>query len=798
MTFIDDKTRYIWVYIIKNKSDVFSKFCEWKKEVENQFGHRVKTLRTDNGGEYMSHQFEQYLKSEGVRHEHTIPKCPEQNGTAERLNRTLIEMVRAMLADSKLDKCFWAEALSTAVYLRNRCPTRPIEHMTPYEALFGERPKVDHLRIFGCTAFSFIPKDERRKLDDKSRKCIFLGYSSNQKGYRLYDLERKRIFHSRDVKFNELECGIENTIVSESSTNGDQKIITDIRSDADPVSDESDNESEDHEEEIQEPIVRRSTRRTRPPDYYGVWVNSVESSDEPQSVKDAISSYEKEMWEEAMQAEIESLHRNKVWNLIAPPKDRKIINCKWVFKRKRGENGTVERYKARLVACGYTQRQGLDYEETFSPVVRFESVRCVLALAAHFKMKLHQMDVKTAFLNGELTEEVYMSQPEGFKEKGKENYVCQLKRSIYGLKQSPRCWNATLDMQLKSMGFAQTKGDPCLYVSIDGDPVIIAVYVDDILIAAVTDEKISEVKAAIAERFDVKDMGELSYFLGIKVVQDPTASTIWIGQPNYIESLISDFDMTNAKCCNTPINVGEKLSKATEESIRADPEKYQSAVGRLLYLSTTTRPDIAFAVSSVAKYTSDPTVQHWKAVKHIIRYLIGTVGYGLMFRKKETAETEGYSDADWAGDIDDRKSTSGYLFKLSGASISWRSRKQSCVALSTAEAEYISLATAGQEAIWLSRLITELKRGTEKPVTLYEDNQAAICLSKNPQFHGRSKHIAIKYHFIRDEVQKGSLTVPYCKTEEMAADMMTKGLYSDRFSKLRKMAGVEDLKSDIK
>uniref|UniRef100_A0A1X7STY0 Reverse transcriptase Ty1/copia-type domain-containing protein n=1 Tax=Amphimedon queenslandica TaxID=400682 RepID=A0A1X7STY0_AMPQE len=370
-------------------------------------------------------------------------------------------------------------------------------------------------------------------------------------------------------------------------------------------------------------------------------------------------------------------------------------------------------------------------------------------------MKLHQMDVKTAFLNGELMEEVYMSQPEGFK----------LKRSIYGLKQSPRCWNTTLDIQLKSMGFAQTKGDPCLYVSTDGDPVIIAVYVDDILIAAVTDEKISEVKAAIAERFDVKDMGELSYFLGIKVVQDPTANTIWIGQPNYIESLISDFDMTNAKSCNTPINVGEKLSKATEESIRADPEKYQSAVGRQLYLSTTTRPDIAFAVSSVAKYTSDPTVQHWKAVKHIIRYLTGTVGYGLMFRKKKTAEVEGYSDADWAGDIDDRKSILGYLFKLSGASISWRSRKQSCVALSTAEAEYISLATAGQEAIWLSQLINELKRGTEKPVTLYEDNQAAICLSKNPQFHGRSKHIAIKYHFIRDEIQKGTLTVQYCNDE---------------------------------
>ena len=502
-------------------------------------------------------------------------------------------------------------------------------------------------------------------------------------------MERKKIIHNRDVKFNELECGVDEKIIDESSTNDVREIFADIGSDIESVSDESDHETEDHVAERQEPIVRRSTRRTRPPDYYGVWANSADSSAEPQSVKDAISSSEK-MWEEAMQGEIESLHRNEVWNLVAPPKDRKIINCKWVFKRKRGENGTVECYKARLVACGYTQKPGLDYEETFSPVVRFESVRSVLALAAHFKMKLHQMDVKTTFLNGELSEEVYMSQPEGFKVKGKENYVCQLKRSIYGLKQSPRCWNTTLDIQLQSMGFTQTKGDPCLYVSTDRDPVIIAVYIDDILIAAVTDEKISEVKSAITERFDVKDMRELSYFLGIKVVQDCKANSIWIGQPNYIESLISSFDMSNAKSCNTPINVSEKLSKATKESIRADPEKYQSAVRKLLYLSTTTRPDIAFAVSSVAKYTSDPTDQHWKAVKHILRYLTGTVHYELMFSKKETAEVEGYSDADWAGDIDDRKSTSGYLFKLSGASISWRSRKQSCVALSTAEAEYIS------------------------------------------------------------------------------------------------------------
>ena len=253
--------------------------------------------------------------------------------------------------------------------------------------------------------------------------------------------------------------------------------------------------------------------------------------------------------------------------------------------------------------------------------------------------------------------------------------------------------------------------------------------------------------------------------------------------------------MQNAKTCRTPVNPSLKLSKSTEESTRVDQELYQSAVGKLLYLSTRTRPDIAFAVSTVAKFTSNPTEQHWKAVKHILRYIAGTVNFGLMFTRSGSADCIGFSDADWAGDIDDRKSTSGYLFQVGGASISWKSKKQSCVALSTAEAEYMSLTLAAQEAIWLNRLLAELQFQKEpsKPALIYEDNQSAICMAKNPQFHGRSKHIAIKYHFIRDETKKGTIDVQYCRTDDMIADILTKGLYAERFEKLRDMAGVKDL-----
>ena len=556
-------------------------------------------------------------------------------------------------------------------------------------------------------------------------------------------------------------------------------------------------EPETGNEGTESTTTRRSTRVSKQPDFYGVWVNSVNSIAEPLTVKQALTSSEKENWQEAMKDEFNSLDANKVWELVPPPNDRKIINSKWVFKCKLKENGLVERYKARLVAQGYSQRQGLDYEETFSPVVRFESVRTVIALAVSEKMKLHQMDVKTAFLNGELTEELFMKQPEGFIEEGKENLVCRLNRSIYGLKQSPRCWNTAFDDHLKSMNFEQTRGDPCLYVSTQGEPAIIAVYVDDIIIAGKTNERIVESKAALADRFDVKDMGELHYFLGVKIIQDHRKGTIWMGQPLYTENLISNFNMQDAKTCKIPVNPSIKLTKSNDDSTCIDMEQYQSGVGKLIYLSTRTRPDIAYAVSSVAKFTSRPTQQHWTAVKHILRYLTGTINYGLLFTETKSKECTGYSDADWGGDVDDRKSTSGYLFKMCGASVSWKSKKQSCVALSTAEAEYMSLTSAAQEAIWLNRLLAELHRkDTSRPAIVYEDNQSAISMTRNPQFHGRSKHIAIKYHFIRDETKKGTIDVRYCRSSDMIADILTKGLYAEQFMKLREMAGVKELQSN--
>ena len=599
LSFIDDSTRYVWVYFLKSKDQVFEKFLEWKAMVEKSVGRKLKVFRTDNGGEYTSKEFERYLMTEGVRHELTIPKTPEQNGVSERMNRTLVEATRAMLVAANLPHRFWAEALSTATYLRNRSPTKAVPGMTPFEAWTGEKPRVDGLRVFGCQAFAHIPKDERKKLDSKSRKCVLLGYGMTTKGYRLYDPVKKRVFQARDVIFNEQKCGFEESspvekepeppVLFEFSDEPTEAVETPVRSD-EPT------------EAVETPVhtVRRSDRQTRPPDFYGYHCN-LSQVKEPKSVGDALTSQE---WVDTMQAEIESLHDNDVWDLVPLPEGRKAVGSKWVYKVKRNADGYVERCKARLVAQGYSQKEGLDYDETFSPVVRSESVHSVIALASKNGLKLHQMDITTAFLNGNLQEEVYMQQPEGF----------------------------------------------------------------------VTD-------------------------------------------------------------CQ----------------------------------------------------------EHLTAVKRILRYLKGTATYGLMFAA--SVDTGGglirYSDADWAGDVNDRKSTSGYLFMMNGAAVSWRSQKQTCVALSTAEAEYIALAAAAQEATWMRKLMKDFHESQAEPVTIYEDNQSAICIAKNPQSHHKTKHVDIKYHYVRDKVQDVTIKVQYCPTNDMIADILTKGLTHDRFTRLRALSGVK-------
>lgn len=597
VSFTDDKSRYVWTYFMKNKSDVFNIFKSFKTLVEKETGKVIKIFRTDNGGEYCSSEFERFLKENGIKHETSVPVNPEQNGVAERLNRTLVESVRTLLADSKLEKSFWAEALNTATYIKNRSATSTLNNMTPFEAFKGKKPSVAHFKPFGCNAYAHIPKENRRKLDEKSRKCIMLGYSDTCKGYRLYDIIKKKVFVERNVLFNE---NVEPVYFTEEE-NGEYSSIE---------------ESPNNETKG----LRRSERVKRPPDRYGEFANIV-ADGEPNTVEEAVNNRH---WKNAMDSEMLSMKKNNVFDLVKLPPGKKVIKSKWIFKVKQVNGKSFP--KARLVAQGYSQIQGEDYNETFAPVVRFESIRTLIALAAQKNMKIHQMDIKTAFLNGDLQEEIYLQQPQGFIED--EDLVWRLNKSIYGLKQSPRCWNASLDQQLISMGFEKTASDPCIYKS--NNCVYIGVYVDDLIIVGQNNNSIMLVKTELADRYELRDLGLLSEFLGVKVVRKNNGD-IWLGQPNYTAKILHKFSMISCNSVDTPADPNSKLVPCQEGDDLADPQLYQSAVGSLIYLSTKTRPDLAFAVHQVSRYNVKPSKCHWSAVKRIFRYLKGTSNLGIRF-----------------------------------------------------------------------------------------------------------------------------------------------------------------------
>ena len=484
LTFTDDKSRYSWVYIIKTKDQDFQCFVEWKALVEKATKKKIRTFRTDNGGEYTSSQFENYLKAEGIRHELTVPKTPQQNGVDERLNRTLVEMAQSMFLDSKLPKRFWGEAISTAVYLRNRSPVKALKK-TPFEVWRGKKPKVNHLRVFGSDAYAHVPRDERAKFDSKTHKCIMVRYGNLTKGYRLYDATQGKIFHSRDVQFNEQvkEHGQNTQTTAKSNyhliAEFSEVEVPEMEMAGDAVQPEQIKESSP-------PEPRRSTRIRKQPDYYGQESSNVcEVPQSPVSYKEATTRPDKIKWESAMETEMKSLRENNVLDLVKLPEGKRTVGSKWVYKVKTGADGSVQRYKARLVTQGFTQQYGTDFDETFCPVIRQESLRLLMALSVKHGLSLHQVDVTTAFLNGTLEDEVYMQQPKGFECQGKEEFVCKLNKSIYGLKQSPRCWNYTLDTYLKEMQFTQTASDPCIYFWKNGkDTKFIGVYVDDIILAA--------------------------------------------------------------------------------------------------------------------------------------------------------------------------------------------------------------------------------------------------------------------------------------------------------------------------
>eukprot|EP00253_Pinus_taeda_P022296 PITA_22296 len=680
--------------------------------VENQSGLHIKVLRTDKGGEYISKEFLRFCRENGIHKQFTARYTPQQNGVAERKNRTIMDMARSMLKAKNLPNDYWAEAINCATYILNRCPTKAVMNRVLEEAWSGRRQGVTHMKVFGCVAYAHIPDQLRRKLDRKGEKCLFIGYSEESKAYRLYMPSTKKFFVSRDVQFIEEEAwdgSIEKTVnvknclfhdedeeevvevhpQTAAPTQGQQ--VTPLRRNesTSPRTPQSGNSSASSSTCTPN---ERGKKFINLSDIYDEGLNSLFSLychvDDPIHFEDAIKD---KKWIEAMDEEMNAIERNKTWDLVDLPKGKKVIGVKWVYKTKCNAEGKIERHKERLVVKGYKQQYGRDYEETFAPVARMETVRAVSSIAAKNKWKVYQMDVKSAFLNGVLNEEVYIEHPLGYERKGQEHKVCRLKKSLYGLKQAPRAWYSRIDFYLLENVFDKCEGEPTVYIKEkDGKILIVVLYVDDVIFTGNDNYLVKNFKTVMKDEIEMTDMGFLRYFLGIEV--DQNENGIFISQARYVNEVSGKFNMQECKAAITPTVMGLKLSKE-DNSKDFDPSLYKSIVGNLTYL-TATRPDIMFVVSLISRFMERPKEAHWQAAKRILRYVKGTKSFGILYNVSEHSDLVGYIDSDWTRSVDDRKSTSGYVFHMGSGAISWASKKQSIVALSTAEAEYVAATAA--------------------------------------------------------------------------------------------------------
>ncbi|KAK8945216.1 hypothetical protein KSP39_PZI007881 [Platanthera zijinensis] len=497
-----------------------------------------------------------------------------------------------------------------------------------------------------------------------------------------------------------------------------------------------------------------------------------------------------------MEEELNSIRDNNTWEITTLPNGQKSIGLKWVFKTKRDPEGNIVKHKARLVAKGYVQRHGVDFDEVFAPVARLETVRLLIALAAEEGWDIHHMDVKSAFLNGDLVEEVYVSQPPGFVIVGEEHKVLKLKKALYGLRQAPRAWNFKLDQSLSSLGFERSPIEHAVYKRVVGDSILlVGVYVDDLIITGSSGVEINKFKAQMKELFCMSDLGLLTYYLGIEVSQTPQVITLC--QSSYTLKILEKFGMGDCNSSQVPMEPRLKLSKTGDYPL-VDPTEYRSAIGCLRYL-VNTRPDIAYAVGIASRFMEKPNTQHFAVVKQILRYLKGTIGFGLSYERNLRGGTKlvGYCDSDHGGSIDDRKSTTGVAYFLGPNIISWMSQKQRVVALSSCEAEYISASIAAQQGVWLLNLLDDIRKRIRCKATLFVDNKSAIALTKNPVYHDRSKHIDTRYHYIRDCVERGMIEVEYVHTNDQLADIFTKALARIKFVEMRGRLRVRDVKDKL-
>ncbi|CAI7877216.1 unnamed protein product [Closterium sp. NIES-53] len=738
LTIVDVYTRMTWVYVLSKKSDVAETWL-------------VKAIRTDRGGEFLSKEFSLWLKKNGIRHSLTMPYSPAMNGIAEQASRTIAETAHGLLIEAGLPDYFWPDAVRSACVAKNRFLTHVgADKWVPYVEWIGRKPKVDMLRVFGCMCMALVPKHLRHnKLGAKATWAVHLGMAQNSKGWLLWDAFTKKFLVRRDCKFmenlmykdwkaeNEAKIGM---LFGEVKSSGLEHVELPLEQAKSALAGAALIVGDDEESDYDECAF--------------VFFSPVEMPGEPATLKEALESSDAEEWKKAMESELKIIDENGTWELVELPEGGKAITSKWLFKIKSDADGKIECYKSRLLEKGYQQKEKVDYQELFAPVVKPTTLRTLLAGAAIKGWVVKQMDVTTAFLNGVLEEEIFMAQPEGFDDGS--GRVLKLKRALYGLKQAPRQWYLKLRGVLEEIGFTPSTADHSLFMLGEGEQrSFMVVYVDDILIFTPSSDLVKEVMLKLQDKFKCKALGDVSFYLGLHIERDVEKRCMRVHQRKYLEESAANFGQSECHVA-TPFLSGFKCVKGPEEESVGEEERrrFHSLVGSLMYAAVNTQPDVAFATGQLARVVQCPNEEQVAAGMRVAKYLGQTPTVGLQYsvaaqRRQKGADgvepgrlfLTASSDASFASEPEDMTSVGGFICCVAGGPTSWESKKQVDQALSSVESEYMALFRAVREIVWQWRLLAELGEEQQGPTPLYCDSQGAIALSKNLVLHGLTKHM---------------------------------------------------------
>lgn len=845
IVFTDAGSSRLWGAYLANKASetTLSALKNYVMEAERQMENKLKTIQIDGGREWVNHLWNEYCNEMGIVLKPVVPYAHAQNGVVERSIRTIFDGVRCLLAESGLPKSLWAEAAATIIYTQNLLPSIRHPDLVPEEKWLGKRQDVGHLCSFGCIGYARVPKKLiRSKLDSRSVKYVMVGYSSH--GYRLYDRVNRLIVTSQNVIFkegsghrtiavpddNDLESSVPVYINSTTPPvlAPRQQIVPRIRHSDGPLHPDSpitDNLP---------PAPRRSAWTIRPShaildaqeslaaqsaaqDVGKEWAAGDDTpealcastapfaflaSTRPDDMNVAPRSYweamkRPDLWVSAMDAELDVMERKDVWKIIDVkdvPSGKKIVDCMWVYTNKYNGEGEIVKRKACLVAKSCTQVQGEDFDETYTSIVCLESMRMTVAVTAALGMHLWQVDFVSAYLNSKLEHTVYMRPPAGFCDG--EGKALHLQKTLYGLMQGGHNWWHNLDRAYDKLGYLASHANSCVrYKQVGNEHTIMDNYNDDVLGASTTVGRSQAAKKELGSKFEAKDMGELQYILGVRFDHDPTTSNIHLSQRAYLERMLERFSFCTSNTQNTPLPAGlvltESQSPQTEEDRKFMLNKpFRKALGSLMWAQAATCPDLSFAVSLLAQFQSSPGPAHWKALAHVMQYVNGTLDYQITYRRGAPIKLVGYVDVDFGGDLDMRRSTGRYLFTMAGGAVSWSSKCQPTVALSTTEAEYMALTRGAQQAMWMHNWLLNIDLTQTFLAILHIDNLPALSLAQCTKGHARAKHIDIHHHYIRERVKQGEIEVIHIPSIQNPADLFTKPLGRINHSHLINLLGL--------